>query len=146
MCNGLMLPVVKIDQIYSFDRDELIKAIPKPKGTNDNQFIKTAEALFQHVMQITDNVGSIDEHRAVNYLSVRYDQIYNRTQLMQDRNFSLHGLEVRLSRLTSIRKIVDIIFTYEERSSAATEKWFARVDVTEEFPFLVSPLQQFFER
>ena len=30
MCNGLMVPIVAFDQIYSFDRDALIKAIPKP--------------------------------------------------------------------------------------------------------------------
>jgi len=146
MCNGLLLPIVIVDHIYSFDRDELIKAIPKAKESSDTQFIKSADALFQHIMQIADNVGSTDEHRAVNYLAVRYDQIYIRTQLMQDRNFSLNGIEVRLSRLAGIRKIVDVILTYEERTSAATEKWFTRVDVTEEFPFLVTPLQQFFER
>jgi len=26
------------------------------------------------------------------------------------------------------------------------EQWFTRIDVTEEFPFLVSPLAQYFER
>ena len=31
MCNGLMLPIVAVDQIYSFDRDTLMKAIPKRK-------------------------------------------------------------------------------------------------------------------
>src|SRR6516164_7231234 len=31
MCNGLMVPIVAFDQIYSFDRDALIKSIPKPE-------------------------------------------------------------------------------------------------------------------
>ena len=145
-CNGLILPIVAVDQLYSFDRDALIEAIRKSKETNNKQFSKTADAVVEHVRQLADNVGSTDEHRAINYLTVRYDQIYNRTQLMQDRNFSLQGVEVQISRLSGTRKIVDVIFTYEERSSAATERWFTRVDVTEEFPFLVSPLQQFFER
>src|SRR5207302_5974011 len=30
MCNGLMVPIVAFDQIYSFDRDALVGAIPKP--------------------------------------------------------------------------------------------------------------------
>ena len=34
MCNGLMVPIVVFDQIYSFDRDALIKAIPKPEKTD----------------------------------------------------------------------------------------------------------------
>ncbi len=31
MCNGLIIPIVVFDQIYSFDRDTLIKAIPGRK-------------------------------------------------------------------------------------------------------------------
>ena len=38
MCNGLMVPIVAFDQIYSFDRDALIKAIPKPEKTTAAQF------------------------------------------------------------------------------------------------------------
>src|SRR5947209_2027492 len=31
MCNGLMIPIVAFDQIYSFDRDSLIGSIPRPE-------------------------------------------------------------------------------------------------------------------
>jgi hypothetical protein len=146
MCNGLMIPTVTVDQIYSFDRDNLIKAIPKRKGTDEDQFKKTAGALFNHIIQIADNAGATDEHRALNYLSVRYDEIYHRTQLMQDENYSFTAVDVRPSRLSGARKVVDVIFSYENRSNRAVQKWFVRVDVTEEFPFLVSPIQQYFER
>ena len=37
MCNGLMVPIVAFDQIYSFDRDALIKAIPKPEKTTADE-------------------------------------------------------------------------------------------------------------
>ena len=30
MCNGLMVPIVGFDQIYSFDIDALVKSIPDP--------------------------------------------------------------------------------------------------------------------
>lgn len=146
MCNGLMLPIVMVDQIYSFDRDALIKAIPKRKGTSDDQFKKTGDGLFNHILQIADNAGATDEHRALNYLAVRYDEIYHRTQLMQNENYSFTGVEVRPSRLSGARKIVDTILSYENRTNRATQKWYARVDVTEEFPFLVSPMQEYFER
>jgi hypothetical protein len=135
-----------VDQIYSFDRDALMKAMPKRKGENEDQFKKTAGALFDHIIQITDNVGATDEHRAINYLSVRYDEIYHRTQLMQDENYSFTAIDVRPSRLSGTRKIVDVIFSYENRTNRVIQKWFVRVDVTEEFPFLVSPMQQYFER
>ena len=146
MCNGLMVPIVMVDQIYSFDRDALMKAIPKRKGESEDQFKKTADALFNHIIQIADNAGATDEHRALNYLAVRYDEIYHRTQLMQDENYSFTAVDVRPSRLSGTRKIVDVIFSYENRANRAIQKWFVRVDVTEEFPFLVSPMQQYFER
>jgi hypothetical protein len=146
MCNGLIVPIVSVDQIYSFDRDTLMKSIPKRKGTSDDQFRKTTDALFNHIIQIADNAGVIDEHRALNYLSVRYDEIYHRTQLMQDENYSFTAVEVRPSRLSGTQKIVDVIFSYENRANRVVQKWFCRVDVTGEWPFLVSPLREYFER
>ena len=68
MCNGLMVPIVVFDQIYSFDRDTLIKAIPKPEKTSAKEFAPVAEELFDRIMQMTDNAGATDEHRALNYL------------------------------------------------------------------------------
>ena len=52
-----------------------MKAIPKrkEKGTTEDQFRKTSTALFNHIIQISDNAGAIDQHRALNYLTVRYD-------------------------------------------------------------------------
>jgi hypothetical protein len=146
MCNGLVVPIVIVDQIYSFDRDALIKAIPRSKGVKEDQFKKTAHSIFNHIIQIADNAGATDEHRALNYLAVRYDEIYHRTQLSQDENYSFTGVEVRHSRLSGTSRVVDVIFSYENRANRASQKWFARVDVTEEFPFLVSPMQEYFER
>ena len=146
MCNGLLIPIVFVDQIYSFDRDALINAIPKRKGENEDQFKKTSISLFNHIIQIADNAGATDEHRALNYLSVRYDEIYHRTQALQDENYSFTAVDVRLSRLSGTRKIDDVIFTYENRTNRAIQQYFVRIDITEEFPFLVSHMQQYFER
>jgi hypothetical protein len=76
MCNGLMVPIVIFDQLYSFDRDTLVKAIPKPEKTSAEQFGPAAEELFHRIMQVTDNAGSTAEHRALNYLAMRYPAIY----------------------------------------------------------------------
>ena len=59
---------------------------------------------------------------------------------------SLAAVEVRPSRLSSTRKIVDVIFAFTNRSTDVTEKYFVRVDVTEEFPFLVTKLSPYFDR
>jgi hypothetical protein len=146
MCNGLMVPIVVVDQIYSFDVDGLIKSIPRPKGVQENQFRSTAEDLFYRIMQLADNAGATEEHRALNYLAVRYSAIYAHTTEMHGKDFSLSGVEVRPSRLSGTRKIVDVIFSYTNRNTDVIEKYFIRVDVTEEFPFLVTKLSPFYER
>jgi hypothetical protein len=146
MCNGLMVPIVVFDQIYSFDRDALIKAIPKPPKTADQSFGAAAEELFTRIMQLTDNAGATPEHRALNYLAMRYPAIYAKAVEEFARDFSLTGVDVRLSALSSTRTIVDVIFSYTNRNTDFTEKFFVRVDVTEEFPFLVTKLSPYYDR
>ena len=117
ICNGLMIPIVAFDQIYSFDRDGLIKAIPKPAKATPAQFVPAAEELFNRIMQLTDNAGATDEHRALNYLAMRYPAIYSRAAEAFALTFSLTGVEVRPSPLSSTRKIVDVIFAYTNRNT-----------------------------
>jgi hypothetical protein len=146
VCNGLMVPIVALDQIYSFDIDALIAGIPRPEQMAAEQFAPVAEELFMRIMQMADNAGATDEHRALNYLAVRYPAIYHQTSEFFGRNFALTAVEVRPSRLSGVRRIVDVIFSYTNRQTDVTEKYFVRVDVTEEFPFLVSRLSPYFDR
>jgi hypothetical protein len=149
MCNGLMVPIVVFDQLYSFDVDSLIQGIPRPEDTPEDQeerFRSAAEELYYRIVQVADNAGATDEHRALNYLTVRYDRIHAKTAEMYERNASLSRVEVRPSRLSSTRRIVDVIFTYTYRETDVDEKHFVRVDVTEEFPFLVTKMSPFYER
>jgi hypothetical protein len=104
MCNGLMVPIVVFDQIYSFDRDTLIGAIPYPQTTTAEEFRPAAEELFNRIMQMTDNAGATDEHRALNYLAMRYPAIYARAAEAFAQDFALTGVEVRPSLLSSTRK------------------------------------------
>ncbi len=146
MCNGLMVPIVAFDQVYSFDRDSLIKAIPKPEKTPVKEFAPAAEELFDRIMQVADNAGATDEHRALNYLAVRYHAIYAKAAECFGRNCSLSDVQVVPSRLSGVRKVVDVIFSYTDRTTDVTEKYFVRVDVTEEFPFLVTKLSPYYDR
>lgn len=60
--------------------------------------------------------------------------------------FLMAAVEARPSRTSSTRKIVHIIFSFTNRNTDVTEKYFIRVDVTEEFPFLVTKLSPYFDR
>jgi PatG Domain len=146
MCNGLMVPVVAFDQIYSFDRESLIKAVPKPEKMTAKQFAPAAEELITRIIQMTDNAGATDEHRVLNYLAMRYPGIYATAAEQFARDFSLTGVEVRNSPLSSTRKIADVIFSYTNRNTDFNEKFFVRVDVTEEFPFLVTKISPYYDR
>jgi hypothetical protein len=77
---------------------------------------------------------------------MRYPGIYAKTAEQFRQNFSLTGVDVRPSPLSSTRNIIDVIFSYTNRNTDFTEKFFVRVDVTEEFPFLVTKLSPFFDR
>jgi hypothetical protein len=146
LCNGLMIPMVVFDQIYSFDIDSLIASIPRPEQIAAEQFAPAAEELFMRLMQMADNAGTTDEHRALNYLTVRYPAVYATTAERHAQNASFTAVEVRLSRLSGVRRIVDVIFSYTHRQTDVTEKVFVRVDVTEEFPFLVTRLSPYYDR
>lgn len=150
VCSGLAIPLVTFDQLYSFDRDSLIAAIPRPEGdkeeVGEEGFQAAARELFDRVMQLADNAGAFDDHRALNYLATRYPAIYTATADAFQRNQSLAGVEVRPSRLSGARKIVDVVLSYTGRETEATEKYFVRVDVTEKFPFIVTRIAPFYER
>jgi len=146
MCGGLALPLIAFDQIYSFDRETLTDAIPRDEGVDDETFSATAEEVLDMIMQLTDNTGATDEHRALNYLAVRYPDIYTRTAQAHLDNKTLARVESKVSRLSGARRLVDVILTYRDRRSDVLEKYFARVDVTEEFVFLVSKLSPYFDR
>ena len=146
LCNGLMVPLVGFSQIYSFDVDSLVKSIPRPDKVAAKSFEGVAEELFDRIMQMTDNAGAMDEHRACNYLAMRYPAIYATAADAFGRNCSLTAIEIRPSPLSGVRKIVEVIFCFTNRQTDVAEKFFTRVDVTEEFPFLVTKMSPYYDR
>jgi hypothetical protein len=145
LCNGLMVPIVGFDQIYSFDRDTLLKAIPRPEKTTAKQFEIAAGEVLDRILQMTDNAGATDDYRALNYLAMRYPAIYAKTAEQFAKDFSLSRVDVRSSPLSGTRTISDVVFSYTNRMTDFTERFFVRVDVTEEFPFLVTKLSPYFD-
>jgi len=126
----------------------LLGAIPRPDEIpekEDKRFRAAAAELFDRILQVADNAGATDEHRAVNYLAVRYPAIYARTAAAHAGNASLTAVDVRPSRLSGARSIVDVIFSYTNRNTDFTEKFFVRCDMTEEFPFLVTKMSPYLQ-
>jgi hypothetical protein len=137
-CNGLMVPLLAFKQIYSFDVENFVKAIPRPERVPEKEFAPVAEEVLGAIMQVADNAGATDQHRALNYLATRYPAIYATTAEAHRRGSALSAIEARPSRLNGVRRILDVVFTFTHRQTDVTDRYFTRVDVTEEFPFLVS--------
>jgi hypothetical protein len=146
MCNGLMVPIVAFDQIYSFDREALLKALPTPKAAKAKEYEAAAGEVFDRIMLLADNAGATNEHRALNYLAVRYPALYSTVAEAFERDLSLTAVGVQSSPLSGTRTIVDVIFSFTNRKTDVVEKFFTRCDVTEEFPFLVTKMSPYFDR
>jgi hypothetical protein len=146
VAGGWAIPMLACEHIYSFDVDALIEALPRPDGISAQEFEPTAREVFSRLVQVADNAGATDEHRALNYLAVRYPNMYAAVADAHGRDASLAAVDVAPSRLTGVRKIFDVIFTFRHRQTDVEESWFVRVDVTEMFPFLVTKLTPYFRR
>jgi hypothetical protein len=146
MCNGQTLSTVSLAQVYSLRRAELLGGIPVPVGVDEEQFRPAAEELLDRIVLRPDNLGTGDESRALNYLAVRYPSVYEQTAAAFARGDSLAAIHVRASSFGGGRRLVDVILSYANRQTRRTTKLFARVDVTEEYPFLVSGLARYFDR
>ena len=143
--NGLLVPIVIFDQIYAFDRDSLLKSIPKPKE-REEKFTKASAEVFDRIISQIDNAGATDADRALNYLAVRYDLIYSLAADEFNNNASLTSIDVLPSPLSATRKIVDVVFSFTDRTTDVVSKFFTRVDVTECFPFLVTKMSPYYDR
>ena len=146
MCNGLLAPIVLFDQLYSFDIDALVGALPRPHDVPAERFTPAAEELLARIMQTADNAGATDEDRALNYLAVRYAQLYANAAEQFARDATLTSVATQPSRLSAARRIVEVVFTYTNRVTDVAASWFVRVDVTEQFPFLLTKLSPYVAR
>jgi Cupin superfamily protein/PatG C-terminal len=140
-CSGLTLPAVVAHKIYSFSAEVLVKALPLA----ENQIDAGAE-LLDRITNLIDNVGDMDEHRAVNYLAMRYPAIYTLVADNFARDFGLQGVATHPVATRSPRKLIDVTLRFASRKSDASELQAARVDVTGIYPFLVTPFHSVFER
>jgi len=131
------------------DVESLVRGIPRPEELPEDQeerFRSTAERVYYRLVQVGENAGNTDEHRAINFLTVRYPRIYEETAKAHERNFSLSGVEARTSHLGDIRKRVEVVFTYTDRQTNVEEKQSVVVDVQELHPFVVKPLSPYLPR
>jgi PatG C-terminal len=148
-CGALRLPMVVIDQIYSFQRKDFLNAIGLERagkhGDGGEGPTPAVAEVFARILQSTDNAGLSPGDRALNFLAIRYPALYHTVATRFDSNFSLAEISTRKSEVGSPREIVDVIFTFRHRQTGFFERVSTRVDVTEEFPFVVTQVTPYIE-
>jgi hypothetical protein len=144
LCGGLTVPVVHFEQLYTFTRPDLThEMLGKDSALSSEQQAAILIEVLQRVLQLADNAGNSDSHRALNFMAARYQPLYKKVAEMYGRNFSFDSIEVRESRLSGSRKVVEVVILFRNRNSDVPEKFLVRVDVTELFPFTTTPLSPF---
>jgi hypothetical protein len=141
-CGGVLVPVLLCDQIYTFRLGDWQAALGtdlqgalEERGIDQQQFGEAAKALFRRIVQSTENVGATDVHRALNYLVTQHPGIFLLAAEKQSRH-QLDRIETRLAQGPSARRQVAVILSFVERSTGVVERYFTRVDITEEWPFV----------
>ena len=153
-CQGEVAPVLKVAQISAYDPKEFVEwvgnALQTPGGAPPaaRNAADLVLSLLSRLVQAADNFGDEDQWRALNFLAVRYEPLYElyaekvgRDDYILD---SIRVLPSRMSRQRPLdRQIVDVVFSYvNTKGACAVEKYFTRVDVTCMFPFIITTLQR----
>ncbi|MEM9458279.1 MAG: hypothetical protein AAGF11_29150 [Myxococcota bacterium] len=147
------LPGVGLTWTFQFSLPELVSTVSsRLRGQGVQGIPSTAQVteIFTGMLQLANNTGDLDEHRALNYVSVNYPDVYiaQSTSLgpVSMNNGYFSGVEARRSTLGGQRSIVDVILNYKDPSNGLTSSYYVSVDVEGEFPFLVTKLQPYLER
>lgn len=152
MCNGLQLPVIVLSHLTEMNLESfsstIVNAHPLPKEVNKTELKEITQSLFLSLMQFAANLGEGDEQRAIYYLALLQDKnnIYEQAVVQaQQKGSILSQIKVEPSPVHGDdREILEIIFTYVNLKTNVPDRYFARIDVTGMYPFLVSPLQPYY--
>ncbi|MFJ7200018.1 MULTISPECIES: hypothetical protein [unclassified Streptomyces] len=135
-CNGLALPEARFEQLYSFDRASLLRAIKKPRGMPGEQFEATKEEVLTKILEIAENTGATHEARAANYVACRYAAVYIKTFESFVNDSALTSIDVHPSPVSETRHVMEFTVSYTDRRTDITDKFSALVDTQDMYPFL----------
>jgi hypothetical protein len=159
--------VATIGQLLSFDTDQFIAALAEQhradvapveatkaggprqsrkeavgEPTDDlTAFSAVARDMFGRLLSRADNRGVLDEHRALNYVALKYRQVYEVAFDAVTNGMAPVGIEAHHLHETGDRRLVDVRLTFRSRRTDVVQRFRCRVDVTEMFPFLVTSLE-----
>jgi PatG C-terminal len=150
-CAASGLLAVRADQVLAFTPAEFATAMPEQQGASESEAAASAAAgsgdfravvreVFARLTRGAGNRGFADEHRARNYVALRYPPIYHAARQAQRDGKVLVGIDAQHSH-SADRRLVSVRVTVRHARTDITEQYQCLVDVTEVFPFLITGLQ-----
>jgi len=160
-CTVPGLPSVTFEQLLTFTSSEFSEGImdidrgtasdsdnEAESGTSDassrDQDKAVVGDLFNRLIRRSDNWGTSDEHRALNYIALRYPQFYSAILAGRREGKTLASVEAFPAASTE-RRVIAVRATLRNRHTDIIERYRCLVDVTEVFPFLVSSLERTYD-
>jgi hypothetical protein len=145
-CGTLELPMVVCSQVYYFTDDDLLKQL-----TSDSIEVTAVRDVLKS-LEFKPNDGASAASRAVNYIAVRYPEVYRKTSTLKqgsaptasnaDKQF-LAGVSTQPSAVQSDRSLIDVIFKYQSNRTGEQYFYYCCIDVSGLFPFLNTPLRSY---
>lgn len=142
-CNGLQLPILIANQIFVFTETDFINNVVASTAIPAQSVAST----FAKFMSVGDNAGATSEHRALNYLVLRYPNLYTIADSMLNGSSGANtfaSISARRAEVQGTREIVEIVLHFVNRVTQIPTFWACKVDTTGQFPFMVAPLQPFY--
>jgi PatG C-terminal len=120
---------------------------PAPVTSQDvtTYIMQAARRAFQVVAQLADNTGQTDEQRAINYLAFKSTSLYMKEIEMEMAGFRLNSVTAQPDPVSQTRSIQDVIVIYANTTTTEVRRFFTRVDVTGQFPFLLGELAIYYD-
>jgi PatG C-terminal/PatG Domain len=146
------LPTVHADQVLAFTLEDFAAGLPgDEKSANERpgaargaagraEFEAVVRRLFRRLTGVPGNHGLADEHRARNYLALRYPAIYHVVRQAEAEGKVLVGVDARHSH-SADGGVVAVRLTVRNPRTDLTEHYQCLVNVRESFPFLITGLQ-----
>jgi len=162
-CAAAGLPAVQADQVLAFTLKEFAaKLLGKDSAEGepeedaaeglklpgedeiDDVSFQAVRAVFLRLTRGAGNRGFTDEHRARNYVAVRYPGFYHAAIQARRDGKVLVGVEAQHSHSAG-RRVVAVRLILRHPRTDITEQYQCLVDATEVLPFLVTGLQPVYD-
>jgi hypothetical protein len=138
------VPAVEVAQLLSFTLEEFVAGVPPADGVDPERLAAAIGDVFRRIAGRDGNLGLTPEHRALNFIALRYPAVYHTVADGYAHAASLASIDTRHSHQQG-RTIVDVRVTMRGRQNDFFRRYRVRVDTSDVFPFLVSPLEEIFD-